>query len=89
MAPSHYSRTSTRQNPEPTHPDRDPTTQPASPTYLASEKADNGAWWEEEDGQEYIRFQQYISSKHISKYFRTRSTVSAADIDGWREQLQR
>jgi hypothetical protein len=25
-----------------------------------------------------------LQIKHISKYFRTRSPVSAADIDGWR-----
>ena len=67
-------------NPEPTHPDRDPTTQPAS--LIWPQKADTGAWWEEEDGQEYI--QQHFSIKHIAKYFRTRSPVSAADIDGWR-----
>jgi hypothetical protein len=28
--------------------------------------------------------QQHFSLKHIAKYFRTRSPVSAADIDGWR-----
>jgi hypothetical protein len=67
-------------NPEPTHPARDPTTQPASRIW--PQKADTGAWWEEEDGQEYI--QQHFSIKHITQYFRTRSPVSAADIDGWR-----
>jgi hypothetical protein len=67
-------------NPGPTHSNRDPTTQPAS--LLWTQKADTGAWWEEEDGQEYI--QQHFSIKHIAKYFRTRSSVSAADIDGWR-----
>ena len=67
-------------NPEPTHSDRDPTTQPAS--LIWPQKADTGAWWEEEDRQEYI--QQHFSITHISKYFRTRSPVSAADIDGWR-----
>ena len=56
---------------------RDPTTQPAS--LIWPQKADTGAWWEEEDSQEYI--QQH---KHIAKYFRTLSPVSAADIDGWR-----
>jgi hypothetical protein len=40
-------------NPEPTHPDRDPSTQPAS--LIWPQKADTGAWWEEEDGQEYIQ----------------------------------
>ena len=35
-------------NPEPTHPARDPTTQPAS--LIWPQKADTGAWWEEEDG---------------------------------------
>jgi hypothetical protein len=34
------------------------------------------------DWQEYI--QQHFNIKHISKYFHTRSPVSAADIDGWR-----
>jgi hypothetical protein len=67
-------------NPEPTHPARDPTTQPAP--LIWPQKADTGAWWEEEDGQEYI--QKHFSVKHIAKYFRTRSPVSAADIDGWR-----
>jgi hypothetical protein len=67
-------------NPEPTHPTRDPTTQPAPPIWPP--KADTSAWWEEEEGQEYI--QKHFSVKHISKYFRTRSPVSAADIDGWR-----
>jgi hypothetical protein len=67
-------------NPEPTHPDRDPTTQPAS--LIWPQKADTDAWWEEEDGQEYI--QQHFNIKHIAQYFRTRSPVSAADIDGWR-----
>jgi len=68
------------ENPEPTHPARDPTTQPAS--LIWPQKADTGAWWEEEEGQEYI--QKHFSVKHIAKYFRTRSPVSAADIDGWR-----
>ena len=67
-------------NPEPTHPARDPTTQPAP--LIWPQKADTGTWWEEEDGQEYI--QKHFSVKHIAKYFRTRSPVSAADIDGWR-----
>ena len=66
-------------NPEPTHPDRDPITHPASLVWL--QKADIGAWLEEEDGQEY--FQQPFSIKHLAKYFRTRSFVSVADIDGW------
>jgi hypothetical protein len=65
-------------NPEPTHPARDPTTQPAP--LIWPQKADTGAWWEEEEGQEYI--QKHFSV--IAKYFRTRSPVSAADIDGWR-----
>jgi hypothetical protein len=67
-------------NPEPTHPARDPTTQPAS--LIWPQTADTGAWWEEEEGQEYI--QKHFSVKHIAKYFRTRSPVSAAGIDGWR-----
>jgi hypothetical protein len=67
-------------NPEPTHPERDPTTQPAS--HIWPQKADTCAWWEEEEGQEYI--QQHLSVKQIAKYFRTRSQVSAADLDGWR-----
>ena len=45
-------------------------------------KGDTRAWWEGKEGQEYI--QQHFSLKHIAKYFRTRSPVSAADIDGWR-----
>ena len=45
-------------------------------------KGDTRAWWEGEEGQEYL--QQHFSLKHIAKYFRTRSPVSAADIDGWR-----
>jgi hypothetical protein len=45
------------------------------------QKFDTGAWWAEEDCQEYI--QQHFSIKHIAKYFRTRSPVSATDIDGW------
>jgi hypothetical protein len=69
-------------NPDPTHTNRDPTTQPAS--LIWPSKADTGAWWEEEEGQEYI--QQYFTLKHIAKYFRTRSLVSAADIDGWRSR---
>ena len=28
--------------------------------------------------------QQHFNIKHIAQYFRTRSPVSAADIDGWR-----
>jgi hypothetical protein len=67
-------------NPDPTHPSRDPHTQPAS--LIWPPKGNTGAWWEEEEGQEYI--QQHFSLKHIAKYFRTRSPVSAADIDGWR-----
>jgi hypothetical protein len=49
-------------NPEPTQPDRDPTTQPASLVW--PQKADTGTWWEEEDGQEYI--QQHFNIKHIA-----------------------
>jgi hypothetical protein len=67
-------------NPDPTHPNRDPTTKQAS--LIWPSKADTGAWWEEEEGQEYI--QQHFSLKHIAKYYRTHSPVSAADIDGWR-----
>jgi hypothetical protein len=63
-------------NPEPTLPSRDPTTQPVS--LLWPLKDDTRAWWEEEVGQEYI--QQHFSLKHIAKYFRTLSPVSAADI---------
>ena len=55
-------------------------TQPAS--LIWPQKTDTGAWWEEEEGQEYI--QQHFSLKHITKYFRTSSPVSAGDIDGWR-----
>ena len=55
-------------------------TQPAS--LIWPQKTDTGAWGEEEDGQEYI--QQHFNIKNISKYFRTRSPVSAADINGWR-----
>ena len=67
-------------NPDPTNPDRDPITQPAS--LIWPQKADTDAWWEEDEGQEYI--QQHFSIKQIAKYLRTRSPVSAADIDGWR-----
>ena len=67
-------------NPEPTHPARNPTTQPAS--LIWPQKAYTCAWWEEEEGQKYI--QKHFSVKHIAKYFRTRSPVSAADIYGWR-----
>ena len=67
-------------NPEPTHPNRDPVTQPAS--LIWPQKADTDAWWEEEDGQEYI--QKHFNLQKIAKYFRTRSPVSAADVDGWR-----
>jgi hypothetical protein len=35
-----------------------------------------------EDGQEYIR--KHFNLQKIAKYFRTRSPVSAADVDGWR-----
>ena len=45
-------------------------------------KGDTRAWWEGEEGQEYI--QQHFSLKHIAKYFRTRSPLSADDINGWR-----
>jgi hypothetical protein len=62
------------------HADRDPTIQPA--LRIWPQKADTGAWWEEEDWQEYI--QQHLNIKNIAQYFRTRSTVSDADIDGWR-----
>ena len=67
-------------NPEPTHPTRDPITQPAS--LIWPHKADTGAWWEDQAGQEYI--QKHFSVKLIAKYFRTRSPVSAAHVDGWR-----
>ena len=68
-------------NPEPTHPTRDPITQPAS--LIWPHKADTGAWWEDQAGQEYI--QKHFSVKLIAKYFRTRSPVSSsADVDGWR-----
>jgi hypothetical protein len=40
-------------NPEPTHPNRDPITQPAS--LIWPQKADTYAWWEEEEGQEYMK----------------------------------
>ena len=67
-------------NPDPTHPSWDPTTQPGSLIWPV--KGNTRAWWEGEEGQEYI--QQHFSLKHISKYFRIRSPVSEADIDGWR-----
>jgi hypothetical protein len=51
-------------------------------THIWPQKADTGAWWEEEEGQDYI--QQHFSIKLIAKYFRTRSPVSAAANDGWR-----
>jgi hypothetical protein len=65
-------------NLEPTHPTRDPITQPAS--LIWPQKADTSAWWEEEERQEYKHF----TTKVIAKYFRTRWPVSAADVDGWR-----
>ncbi len=46
------------------------------------QKADTAAWWEEEEGQEYTK--KHFNLQKIAKYFRTRSPVSAADIDGWR-----
>ena len=67
-------------NPEPTHPHRDPVTQPAS--LLWPQKPDTDAWWEDEEGQEYIT--KHFNLQKIAKYFRTRSPVSAADVDGWR-----
>ena len=67
-------------NPEPTHAHRDPVTQPAS--LIWPQKADTDAWWEEEEGQEYIT--KHFNLQKISNYFRTRSQVSAADVDGWR-----
>jgi hypothetical protein len=66
-------------NLEPTHPDWHSITRPASIVWPP--KAYTSDWWEE-DGQEYI--QQHFMIKHIAQYFRTRSPVSAADIDGWR-----
>jgi len=66
-------------NPERTHPDRDPITHLAS--LFWPQKANTGAWWEDDEGQEYI--QKWFSISHIAKYFRTRSPVIAADIDGW------
>jgi hypothetical protein len=44
-------------NPEPTHPDRDPTIEPAS--LIWPQKADTGAWREEEDRQEHSAALQY------------------------------
>ena len=67
-------------NPEPTHPNRDPITPPAS--LIWPQKADTDAWWEEEEGQEYTK--KHFNLQKIAKYFRTRSPVSAVDIDGWR-----
>jgi hypothetical protein len=69
-------------NPEPPTPTG--TTQPASLVWPQKAGICAGicAWWEEVEGQEYI--QKHFSIKHIAKYFRTRSPVSAADIDGWR-----
>jgi hypothetical protein len=67
-------------NPEPTHPNKHPITQPAS--LIWPQKADTDAWWEEEEGQEYTK--KHFNLQKIAKCFRTRSPVSAADIDGWR-----
>ena len=64
-------------NPEP-HPDRDPIIHPAS--VLWPQKAYTGAWWEDEEGHEYML--KWVRSAHSAKYFRARSPVSAADIDG-------
>ena len=43
-------------DPDPTHPDRDPTTQPVS--RILPLKGDTRAWWEGEEGQEYIQHLQ-------------------------------
>jgi hypothetical protein len=51
----------------------------SSASHIWPQKADTGAWWEEEEGQEYI--QQHFSIKLIDKYFSTSSTLSNADID--------
>ena len=45
--------------------------QPAS--LLWPQKPDTDAWWEEEDGQEYIT--KHFNLQKIAKYFRTRSQV--------------
>jgi hypothetical protein len=55
-APTNINELRTK-NPEPTHPSRNPTTQPASLIWPL--KGDTRAWWEEEEGQEYI--QQHFS----------------------------
>ena len=66
-------------NSEPTDPSRDPTTQPAS--LLWPLKGDTRAWWEEEEGQEYI--QQHFSLKHIAKCPRLTST-GGGHASSWR-----
>ena len=54
-------------NPEPTHPNRDPIKQPVS--LIWPQKADTDAWWEEEEGQEYIK--KHVNLQKIAKHFRT------------------
>jgi hypothetical protein len=52
------------------------------PRLSGRKKPTPDAWWEEEEGQEYIK--KHFNLQKIAKYFRTRSPVSAADVDGWR-----
>ena len=66
-------------HPTPTHPARDPTT---ISSRLWPRKTDLTDYWASEDGQEYIN--KWFSTNKILKYFRTRSAVGAADVDGWR-----
>ncbi len=66
-------------HPTPTHPARDPTT---ISSRLWPRKTDLTDYWTSEDGQEYIN--KWFSTNKILKYFRTRSPVGAADVDGWR-----
>jgi hypothetical protein len=63
-------------NPEPTHPARDPTPQPAP--LIWPQKADTGAWWEEEDGQEYI--QKHFSVKHIANIIKPMQAAHTLDL---------
>ena len=66
-------------HPTPTHPARDPTT---ISSRLWPRQTDLADYWTSEDGQEYIN--KWFSTNKILKYFRTRSPVGAADVDGWR-----
>ena len=66
-------------HPDPTHRDRDPTMVSSN---LWPRPAENNEYWLSEDGQAYIN--KHFSMDKVQRYFRTRSPVGAADIDGWK-----